>query len=830
VGSLRVNLGLDSAQFEKGAKRSQNTLATMRKRFLVVSAAAAAMGAALSTAALKGAQDIDRAAKAARRLDSSVGGFRALELAAGEAGVSMSVLADSVQTMDREIAKGSKGAGEALERLGLTARSLEGLDADQKIATIADAIQDMGLTTADASVVLQQLGVRNREMVLAVTSGGAALRDARRDIEDYGLAINAVDSARIEKANDQIGRLGLISQYAGQQLAVALVPAMGRLAQVMTDSLREGGLLREVIDGLVGNLDRLAAIAGAAVAVFGVRYVGALAAATFGTASLSGALIFLRTALIKTGIGAAIVAVGELVLWLGRAQTATGSFGAAFQKIGLQVKAASLDMKAWFIDALNGMIGAFIEFTYKVAEGLNTLFGSSLTGMDATVTQELALAAAAARKSADEARAAAKALNITLEDTGDTASDTANSIRKIEDAAGGAGGGMKKAKDDAVDMAGAFDGPVTSAIDGVAQTFGDFVARGFKDFKGFTQSILSSFKSMLAQMIATAARNKIMLAIGGTASVAGGAANAAGGLLGGIGGAVGAAGGIGGALSAVGSGLGGILSGGGLGASFANLGGLVGGSVSGAGAIGAALPALGVIAAPLAIGALLLGRRRKRRRRRREAEQQRVAAEQAEQQRLAQVAEVAFGLDTRILELQGKGVEALTRVRERELASIDASLRPRLEQIFALEDMNRIMDERFGIENRLLELQGRGAEVLARNRQKEVEATDAANRAILQQVFALEDQAEAAEAAAEAVRMGQAAIQRTMDLFRAPLSLDSDRFNDRFSATMQAAEDRRFQVQKEAESAQLTELKLMRLALEELRREQRDVRLYGSVV
>ncbi|HEV8035979.1 MAG TPA: hypothetical protein VGP75_14225, partial [Yoonia sp.] len=174
IGALRVNLGLDSAQFEKGAKRSQNTLAAMRKQFLVVAGAAAAMGAALSTAALKGAQDIDRAAKAARRLDSSVGGFRALELAAGEAGVSMSVLADSVQTMDREIAKGSKGAGEALERLGLTARSLEGLDADQKIATIADAIQDMGLTTADASVVLQQLGVRNREMVLAVTSGGAA--------------------------------------------------------------------------------------------------------------------------------------------------------------------------------------------------------------------------------------------------------------------------------------------------------------------------------------------------------------------------------------------------------------------------------------------------------------------------------------------------------------------------------------------------------------------------------------------------------------------------------------------------------------------------------
>ena len=250
IGALRVNLGLDSANFESGAKRVQAPLAAMRKQFVAVAAVAAAAGGAITAMALKGANDIDVAAKAARRLGTSVGGYRALEMAAGEAGVSLSALANDVQTMDREIARGSKNASAALDRLGLSAKDLEGLEADQKVALIADGIKDLGLTSGQASALLQDLGVRNREMVLAVLSGGDVFRQARTDVQQYGLAISSTDSEAIEQANDRIGRLGLIGQYAGQQLAISIVPTLGAMAQAMTDSLREGGLLRTMIDGL----------------------------------------------------------------------------------------------------------------------------------------------------------------------------------------------------------------------------------------------------------------------------------------------------------------------------------------------------------------------------------------------------------------------------------------------------------------------------------------------------------------------------------------------------------------------------------------------------
>ena len=334
IGALRVNLGLDSAQFEKGAKRVQQPLAAMRQQFLMVAGAAAGLGTALGGFALRAAQDIDKVAKSARRIDATVAGYRALEMAADDAGANISSLADDVQTMNREIAKNSKGAQEALKSLGITAAELGSLDADQKIALIADRVKALGLDSGQASVLLQKLGVRNREMALLVLGGGDALRQARIDVEEYGLALSDIDAAKIEAANDEIAGLADIGAYLGDQLALKIVPNLGNMAKAMTDSLREGGLLRGVLDGLLSVVERLGAYIGVIVTGFGVRYVGALAVAAASTATLSGALLFLRTALIRTGIGALIVGAGELVFQFSRLVTATGSWGAALEALG----------------------------------------------------------------------------------------------------------------------------------------------------------------------------------------------------------------------------------------------------------------------------------------------------------------------------------------------------------------------------------------------------------------------------------------------------------------------------------------------------------------
>lgn len=134
---------------------------------------------------------------------------------------------------------------------------------------------------------------------------------------------------------------------------------------------------------------------------------------------------------------------------------------------------------------------------------------------------------------------------------------------------------------------------VTSAAESVADAFGDFVARGFKDFKGFVTSIKDAFLRLLGDLATMAIRNKILIPLGlaGGSGATGGSGILSGALGAfGTGGAAGTGllGGIGASLS---GGLGGILN---IGANAAAAGG---GFMA---TLGAAVPVLGIAA--LAIG------------------------------------------------------------------------------------------------------------------------------------------------------------------------------------------------------------------------------------
>jgi hypothetical protein len=244
-------------------------------------------------------------------------------------------------------------------------------------------------------------------------------------------------------------------------------------------------------------------------------------------------------------------------------------------------------------------------------------------------------------------------------------------------------------------------------VDDVADAFGAFVSRGFSDFKSFTNSIMGSFKKMLAEMIATAAKNQILIAIGGKA--AGGGGGLLGGLLGG--------GGAGGGLL---GGLGKLL----------GIGGAAGGAAGGgllAGLGGAA--ALG----PIGIGVALLGGLFGRRRAKKRAEAERRALEAAaEAQRVQAETQQRTGLENQIFGLEGNTAE----LRRRELAALAPANRALQERIWKLEDEQRISGERKALEESLLGIEGNIAEL----RRRELETLDPANRALQERIWKLEDE------------------------------------------------------------------------------------------
>ena len=263
----------------------------------------------------------------------------------------------------------------------------------------------------------------------------------------------------------------------------------------------------------------------------------------------------------------------------------------------------------------------------------------------------------------------------------------------------------------------------------VADAFGAFVSRGFSDFKSFTNSIMGSFKKMLAEMIATAAKNQILIAIGGKA--AGGGGGLLGGLLGGGGKGGGLLGGLG-KLLGIGGGAGGAAGGGLLGGlgKLLGIGGAAGGAAGGgllAGLGGAA--ALGPIGAGVALLGGLFGRRRAKKR----AEAERRALEAAaEAQRVQAETQQRTGLENQIFGLEGNTAE----LRRRELAALAPANRALQERIWKLEDEQRISGERKALEESLLGIEGNIAEL----RRRELETLDPANRALQERIWKLEDE------------------------------------------------------------------------------------------
>jgi hypothetical protein len=153
-------------------------------------------------------------------------------------------------------------------------------------------------------------------------------------VRAFGVVVSEQDAGQIERTNDAISRLGLVWRGLSNQLAVAAAPALEAVADAMAVVSRRTGPLGQAIQLLFENIGRLASTAAAFAAFIAGRWVAGMVVAAASVRGLATALVLLRGALIRTGIGALVVAAGELVYQFGSLVQAAGGFGAALSLLG----------------------------------------------------------------------------------------------------------------------------------------------------------------------------------------------------------------------------------------------------------------------------------------------------------------------------------------------------------------------------------------------------------------------------------------------------------------------------------------------------------------
>jgi len=372
-GFRRLSREMDAA--------NSRVAAFYRRVQIAVAAAATAFAAGAAAMIRSGLQVVDAQAKLAQSLGTTVESIQVLERAGELAGVSMSGIEQATKDLTRRLSQAAAGTGPAvaaLERLGLSASALLALPLDERVGRINQAIEDFVPAAERAAVAGQLFGEEGSIAISRIDT--ATLRQATQDVRDFGVVVSEQDADQIERTNDAISRLGLIWRGLSNQLAVAAAPALEAVADALAAISRTTGPLGQAIRLLFDNIGRLASIAAAFAAFIAGRWVAGMVVAAASVRGLATALVFLRGALIRTGIGALIVAAGELIYQFGRLVQATGGFGAAlgllgdvaaevWDRIGLlagvlkaRIDAAWSGIQASIADALQASLEAVVTF------------------------------------------------------------------------------------------------------------------------------------------------------------------------------------------------------------------------------------------------------------------------------------------------------------------------------------------------------------------------------------------------------------------------------------------------------------------------------------
>ena len=324
LGSVIVKVGADitdlTKKLDQAGKKTDDGTKLISTRFLAMGAAVAAAAAVAATAigymALKEMEAIDASKKLGESIGATVTGLRALNMAADLSG--LEGMESSITRLNQNLGAFEQGTGrarESIERLNLDVAAMGNMDADQKVAYLADQIQRSGMSAQEASFHLKRLGFDQAEAAGVFLKGGDAFRQAREDVERFGLAVSQLDASKMEIINDNITSTKAAMSGLVTRMTTALTPAFLEVTDSVlasargffdaynqvsdfdkaTDDAAEGvqdftadgrTLLTPMLEGLV----RLAALAADAFRVLGA-IIGAIVKSATGGISAINALL-----------------------------------------------------------------------------------------------------------------------------------------------------------------------------------------------------------------------------------------------------------------------------------------------------------------------------------------------------------------------------------------------------------------------------------------------------------------------------------------------------------------------------------------------------------
>jgi len=204
--------------------------------------ASAAVFAAQAKSAIDLADQLD---DLAQRTGIAVDSLSVLKYAAQFAGVGFDELQTSLRFYNQRVSDAAGGNKEALstfERLGLSQKDVQaGLsDSEGLLRKVFDEFSKYSEGAARSALASDIFGSRNEKMAQLLAIGSRGLSEQRKELEQFGSLIGPEFAARAAEFNDNLDRLGALSQAAGIALGERLVPQLNAVVNAFIQAKREG--------------------------------------------------------------------------------------------------------------------------------------------------------------------------------------------------------------------------------------------------------------------------------------------------------------------------------------------------------------------------------------------------------------------------------------------------------------------------------------------------------------------------------------------------------------------------------------------------------------
>lgn len=226
IGALRVSLGADTANFEKGMKRARGEMAAMQKASAALKTAFVGMAGLLAfdqfaSLAKAGLDYASSLGEVAAQLGVSTRALQEYRYAASQAGIEQAEMDKALEQLTRRLGDAAQGVKEplkALERLGVTVRDNNGhvRDAGETIPLIAEGLKSIESPAERAAILVDLFGRAGQKLAPLLEGGAEGVNNLRNAAHKLGIVLSDSD---IQNADDAADKLSAVKQVLEAKIA-----------------------------------------------------------------------------------------------------------------------------------------------------------------------------------------------------------------------------------------------------------------------------------------------------------------------------------------------------------------------------------------------------------------------------------------------------------------------------------------------------------------------------------------------------------------------------------------------------------------------------------